>query len=278
MNPLSEILSDLKIQGSVYFCDYLNPPWDMVHTQEPRAMFHLVRRGRCFLSIEGNRYELVSGDFVYVSPGVDHRVTSAEGDKLDSLLLCGFSTFEADKNDLLVRDIPEYIVLRNETLQDYQWLRRTLEHLSAEYMSDQPSVEITINKLTEILIIQLLRSEFGGDNNVGIVAAMRNKKLAKALTEIHSDLSKPWTVEAAATQASMSRSGFSKLFSETVNISFFEYITQVRVKRAKRLLEASKFSVAEIAEQVGYQSELSFIKVFKKAAQMTPRAYRISKA
>ena len=274
MNPLSELLADLKITGSVYFCDHLNPPWAMDHQNEPRAMFHMVRRGRCMFEAKEQKIELASGDFAFVSAGVDHHVTALSGDTQDSLLLCGFCTFSTEQDNLLMRDMPDFKILSNETLQSYTWLRRTLEHLSAEYMSDEPSVEITINKLTEILIIQLLRSEFGEQKEVGIVAAMRNKKLATALTAIHDNLSMPWTIETAANEASMSRSGFARIFTDTMQISFYEYITHIRIKRAKSLLKASQLSVAEIGQQVGYQSDLSFVKVFKKFTGTTPRSFR----
>ena len=274
MNPLSELLSDLKISGSVYFCDYLKPPWAMDHRDEPRAMFHMVRRGRCIFEANKQRIELAAGDFVFVSAAVDHQVHALPNDTLDSLLLCGFCTFSTEHGDLLLRDMPDFKVLTSDTLQDYTWLRRTLEHLSAEYLSDEPSVEITLNKLTEILIIQLLRSEFGEQKNVGLIAAMRNKKLAIALTAIHENLAQPWTIESAAQEASMSRSGFARIFTDTLRISFYEYITQIRVKRAKNLLKTSQLTVAEIGQSVGYQSDLSFVKVFKKMTGVTPRAYR----
>ncbi len=276
MNPISDLFSDLRIEGSVYFCDRLQPPWGFEHERENRAIFHLVRQGHCVLTIDEQRYELEVGDFVYVSPGVDHEVNSVVDDQQESLLLCGYCTFGADKEDLLVRDIPDYIVLKKDQVQKYPWLSRTLEHLSAEHLSEEPVIELTVNKLTEILIIQLLKCEFAGDVPVGVVAAMRDKRIAKALTYMHKELSEPWTIESAAAEASMSRSGFHKKFTELIGISFFDYLTRIRMNRAKQLLKSSKSSIGDIGQQVGYQSELSFVKTFKKMVGETPRAFRMN--
>lgn len=276
MNPISDLFADLRIEGSVYFCEKLAAPWGFAHESEPRAIFHLVRQGYCIITIDGQECKLDVGDFVFVSPGVDHEVNSIKGDKKDSLLLCGYCTFGADQADLVVRDIPKYIILERKKVNKHPWLLRTLEHLSAEYMSEEPTIEITLNKLTEILIIQLLRCEFAGDVPVGIVAAMRDKRIAKALTSIHKDLARPWTMEFAAMEASMSRSGFHKKFSDLIGISFFDYLTRIRIKRAKYLLASSKLDIADISQQVGYRSELSFIKVFRKAVGKTPRAFRLT--
>jgi len=65
----------------------------------------------------------------------------------------------------------------------------------------------------------------------------------------------------------------SKLFKRTMDISFIEYLTQVRVAKAKELLEATDLMVNEIAEQVGYNPK-NFIRVFKKQVGLPPGQYR----
>jgi AraC-like DNA-binding protein len=215
------------------------------------------------------------GEFVFVSPGVDHRVDAFPDDTADTLLLCGYSVFDAPKGNLLLRDMAPFIVINQDQLQKMPWVKRTLEHLSSEYLSDAISTELTVNKLTEILIIQLIQSEFGEKKRAGVIAALRDKRLAKALDRIHENLQDQWTIAKAAHHASMSRSGFARVFTQLIGLSFYEYLTQIRIQRASNLLLESSQSVADIAMMVGYQSELSFVKVFKKRAGMTPRAFRL---
>ena len=72
----------------------------------------------------------------------------------------------------------------------------------------------------------------------------------------------------------MSRSGFARRFKELLDTSFFDYLTRLRMREARQLLAGTNLPVADVAERVGYQSDLSFVKTFKKLHDMTPRAYR----
>ncbi len=275
MEVLSDILAGLRARGSVYFCDFLVPPWELPYENEHRAMFHLVRRGRCQLDIEGNSHRLEPGDFVFIAPGIDHRVFWDDPDDLQTLLLCGYCQFDAVENDVLLRALPRYVLMQRDEMEQWPWLIRTLEHLTAEYMSGAPGSDLTVNKLTEVLLVQLLRADFGRSSEIGIVVALRDKRLARALTEIHRHPGQHWTIENAAAEASLSRSGFARKFKELLGTSFFDYLTRLRMRNARELLMTTNLAVPIIGEKMGYQSDLSFVKAFKKLHGETPRSYRL---
>lgn len=274
MEVLSDILKGLSATGSVYFCDRLVPPWEHPHVNENRAMFHLLRRGRCEFWIGDEKHTLDPGDFAFIAPNVDHVLSSDNSTDTHSLLLCGYSQFDAVENDVLLRAMPQYVLMRSNELENWPWLTRTLEHLSAEFMSKAPGSDLTVNKLTEVLLVQLLRADFGRPGEPGIIAALRDKRIARALTAIHDRPGRNWTIEGVAKIASMSRSGFSRIFRELLDTSFFDYLTRLRMRDARSLLRTTNYSVPSIAEKVGYQSDLSFVKAFKKLHGETPRAYR----
>lgn len=273
MEVLSDILLGLRASGSVYFCDFLRPPWRLGYEGESRAMFHLVRRGNCRVRIGEDAIDLVPGDFVFLAPGTDHVVEDTGSP--ETLLLCGYCSFDLDRDDALLRALPEYVILRREDFDAWPWLQRTLEHLSAEYLSAAPGSDLTVNKLTEVLLVQLLRMDFGRTGRTGIIAALADKRLAQALAAVHADPGEDWTTERAAAAASMSRSGFARRFKELLEMNFFEYLTRLRMRNARDLLRTTRLPVGDIAERVGYRSELSFVKAFKKAEGETPRAYRL---
>lgn len=274
MEVLTDILKGLRATGSVYFCDFLVPPWELPYSGETRAMFHLVRRGHCQVAVDGGVHELVPGDFVFLAPGVDHAMGSGETSDTQTMLLCGYCEFENREDDVLMRALPRFVILRNEELEEWPWFTRSLEHLSAEFMSGAPGSELTVNKLTEVLLVQLLRIDFGRSDRGGIVAALRDRRIANALTQIHNNPGADWTIESAADVASMSRSGFARKFTKLLQTSFFDYLTRLRMRNARELLTTTSLSVADIGERVGYQSDLSFVKAFKKLHNMTPRAWR----
>jgi AraC-like DNA-binding protein len=239
-------------------------------------MFHLVRRGHCRITIGDAPYDLVPGDFVFMAPGVDHVMQSVEATDTRTLLLCGYCEFENREDDVLMRALPRFVILGGEELERWPWLTRTLEHLSLEFMSGAPGNELTVNKLTEVLLVQLLRVDFGrSERSAGIVTALRDKRIANALTRIHQQPGEDWTIEAAAVAASMSRSGFARRFKELLDVNFFDYLTRLRMRNAREMLDTTSLTVAEVGERIGYRSELSFVKAFKKLHDMTPRAWRM---
>jgi AraC-like DNA-binding protein len=258
----------------VYFCDYLAPPWELAYEGESRAMFHLLRRGRCQFHIREKVITLETGDFVFMAPGVNHTLAVEDPDDPDTLLLCGYCRFDAIENDILLRAMPDHILLQSDEMAKWPWLVRTLEHLSAEYMSEAPGSQLTVNKLTEVLLVQLLRADFGRSDEAGLIAALRDTRIARALEAIHQNPGHPWTLEIAAGEATLSRSGFARKFKELLEISFFDYLTRLRMRNAREFLSGSSLPVPAIAEKVGYRSHQSFVKVFRKWHGKTPRAYR----
>ena len=76
----------------------------------------------------------------------------------------------------------------------------------------------------------------------------------------------------------MSRAAFAKRFKERVGQTMFEYLTALRMQRARNLLRESSLSLYEVASRVGYQSDLAFTKAFKKSIGVTPTSYRKSRS
>ncbi len=64
------------------------------------------------------------------------------------------------------------------------------------------------------------------------------------------------------------------VFKDVTGVSFKEYVTQVRVAEAKRLLLGTDLSVAEIARAVSYTNLNQFYKVFYRSCAMSPGEYR----
>ena len=77
-----------------------------------------------------------------------------------------------------------------------------------------------------------------------------------------------------AAEAGMSRAAFAKRFKELVGRPMFEYLTKLRVQRAKELLQETKLALYEVSSRVGYESDLAFTKTFKKHTGLTPTRYR----
>ena len=280
MDVLSDILRSMRVHGSVYFCDRLQAPWTMDFKDTKSASFHLVRRGECWIS-SGDWLECMGpGDLVFIEPGRDHVLASQPpgqappASEAQTLLLCGYCDFQQETATPLLDVFPSLTIVREEELLKHPWLKSTLDQLSAEYMSQQPGAELVVNKLTEVVLVELIRINFGRGEQSQFILALSDKRIAKALQHLHNDLHLTWTLEKMAEAVGMSRAAFAKRFKELVGQAMFEYLTALRVQHAKELLQETKLPVYEIAGRVGYESDLAFTKTFKKYVGTTPTRYR----
>ena len=72
----------------------------------------------------------------------------------------------------------------------------------------------------------------------------------------------------------MSPSYFSSIFSKEVGQTFVEYLTEVRMNKAKELLMCSAMKTSEIGYEVGYRDPHYFSYIFKKTQGCSPKEYR----
>ncbi len=244
------------------------------------ANFHMVRRGECWL-MSGKRTErLGPGDLVFVEAGLDHVLAShppgQEPPMSDThtLLLCGYFDFAEETLTPLLEVFPSLTIVREEELLKHAWLKSTLDQLSAEYLSQHPGAELVVNKLTEIVLVELVRINFGRGEQGRFIAALSDGQISKALQQLHDNPHIAWTLEKMAKKVGMSRAAFAKRFKELVGEPMFEYLTMLRVQRAKELLTESNLPLYEVASRVGYESDLAFTKTFKKHTGTTPTRYR----
>lgn len=280
MEILSDILKSLRVTGSVYFCNQIESPWTKAFEDAEEASFHMVRRGVCWAVIGDRVEQLGPGDLIFLGPGIDHVLTSESpsGESASvtdsTLLLCGYCRFEHDTLTPLKTIFPQTTIVRAEELHQHPWLRSTFDQLSAEYMTQGPGTEIIVNKLTEVVLVELIRINFGRQEQNSFLMALNDKRISKALQLMHDTPSDPWTIENLASEIGMSRAAFAKRFRELVGQTMFGYLSQLRIQRAKEMLKNTKITVDDIALNVGYESERAFSKTFGKYVGMTPKQYR----
>ncbi len=277
---LSEVLRSLRATGTVYFCDQLEAPWTKEYPADATASFHHVRRGGCWFVSDGIEEYLGPGDMVFVEPGRAHKLTDRRQGEFDSetqpstLLLCGYCQFDASLAVPLSSLFPAISIIRDEQLQRHAWLRTLLDTLSSEHLSNRPGTAMVVNKLTEVFLVELIRINFGDGEKRPLLRALADKQIAHALQLLHENPEKPWSLDALANDVGMSRASFAKRFRDLVEHTMFDYLTQLRLQRACEMLTDTSLSLYEIANSVGYESDLAFTRTFKKKIGVTPTFYR----
>ncbi len=130
------------------------------------------------------------------------------------------------------------------------------------------------NNGAEVVLVELIRINFGCKDQSRFVTALSDKRIARALQQIHSNPHMAWTLEKMSEEVGMSRAAFARRFKELVGQPMFEYLTRLLIQRAGELLRETKLPLYEIASRVGYESDLAFTRTFKKHAGTTPTRFR----
>lgn len=102
------------------------------------------------------------------------------------------------------------------------------------------------------------------------------RKLERVLTYIQTHLDQDITLVELANLAGMSSHYFACLFKQSIGFSPHQYLIDCRIKRAKQLLAQQELPIVEICQQVGYQSQSYFTKIFRKHTGITPKKFRDS--
>lgn len=99
--------------------------------------------------------------------------------------------------------------------------------------------------------------------------------LDRVVEAIHEEPGRDWTVERLAGVSAMSRSTFAERFRTAVGRSPADYVTEVRIDAAKRMLDAGR-AVSEISRDLGYASDEGFSRAFRRRTGMTPSSWRMA--
>ncbi|WP_435748147.1 helix-turn-helix domain-containing protein [Microbacterium sp. PMB16] len=99
--------------------------------------------------------------------------------------------------------------------------------------------------------------------------------LDRVIEAIHDEPGRDWSVERLASVGAMSRSTFAERFRSAIGRSPADYVTEVRVDAAKRMLDAGR-PVTEISRELGYASDEGFSRAFRRRTGMTPSSWRLA--
>jgi AraC-like DNA-binding protein len=129
-----------------------------------------------------------------------------------------------------------------------------------------------------MMLVQALRlhlAESAGALRAGPswLAALADPPLHGAIAAMHEEPGHPWTLEKLARRAGMSRTVFALRFKEVVGETATEYLTRWRMLLAAERLSAGDEPVATIASSLGYESESSFGKAFRRVIGHPPRRF-----
>jgi AraC-like DNA-binding protein len=298
-DPLGEALHSLRMNGAFYCRSELTAPWGMELMPMPGYLwFHVVTAGTTRLEVPAaETRQLARGDLALVTHGGGHILRShpdvpapgilalerelvteryeilrhGEGGA-PTTLICGAVRFDHPAARNLVDVLPDIIHIEAADAPDLSWMQGTLGLMAAEAKELRPGGEAVITRLADILVIQAIRSWIDSDPGArtGWLGALQDRQIGRAISLVHRDPAREWTVASLAEALAMSRSAFSARFTELVGEPVMQYVTRWRMHVALNALQDEGATVAQLADRLGYRSEAAFARAFKRVMGMPP--------
>lgn len=300
-DPLSEVLQDLRLSGVSYGHCRLTRPWGVEMPAEPLARLHLVVAGHCWLRTgDFGPVRLDAGDVALLPQGTGHAIAdtprgrtrplsqipreeigdrtyrlAAGGGGSQTLMACCTVSFREPALHPLVEQMPNVILVCGATTDD-PTLPALLDAMADEVMAQRVGAATVLARLADVVITRLVRTwvEARSEDTTGWLAAIRDPRIGRALAAIHRRPGHQWSVDGLARAAGLSRSTFSERFTDVMGTPPAQYLARWRMHLASAWLRGDHLTVGEVAARLGYESEPSFSRAFKRVVGVPPSALR----
>jgi AraC-like DNA-binding protein len=313
LDALSDVLRVLRLTGGVFLDARFTAPWCVRSRAEQEdwrpfmaqpaqvIAYHYVVSGRVVVKVDGEDAVTVSGGELVLLPRNDeHLLGSAldlpiiDGDRLTAVrdasgfvqlryggdgepahIVCGFIGLESARHPL-IDALPSVLKLSVTVNPAREWISSSFRYAAQEVATGRTGSGTVLSKLSELLFVEAIRGyvETLPRERTGWLAGLRDPVVSRALSAIHSRLAHPWTADDLAKEAFLSRSAFADRFTALIGMPPMRYLTLWRMQVAAQRLRETHASLAQVAAEVGYESEAAFARVFKRELGATPAAWR----
>jgi AraC-like DNA-binding protein len=307
MDAVVGLLDGVRARGAFVLRMELDPPWSMRIQDDAPLTLICQTHGRAVIAgddtgtvrLEAGDVALTRGiqrylfaddpgtrPMVVVHPG--QRCTTVAGHDLrfemslgvrtwgnsasgaDRSIICAYEG-HSEVSTRLLDALPAVLVLRGN-----EWGTPLVELLAEEAGRDGPGQEAYLDRLLDLLLIAVLRTWFGREENAPPWwRAEQDPVVGQALRLIYNSPAHPWTVANLAAAVGSSRAAFARRFTELVGEPPIAFLTGWRLALAADLLRSSTTTIAAVAKQVGYGTPFALSSAFKRAYGVSPNAHRV---
>jgi AraC-like DNA-binding protein len=276
--------------------------------------YHMIAKGSGWAAVSGlPPLRLHTGDVVLFPQGDRHVLSSAPGlqpdnanpeslvfhgkrpmpisfhegvvdagampvESADAIAVCGFLGCDLHLFNPLIAALPR--ILHLPAARAGTWVAHVIEQAVVESSERRPGSDAVLERLSEMMFVDAARRYLDSlpEDSVGWLAGLRDRFVGKALALMHERPERQWSVDDLAHDVGLSRSSLHERFIQYLGQPPMQYLASWRIQIGARLLRESSRVVADIALEVGYDSEAAFARAFKRMVGVPPAKWRRTKA
>jgi AraC-like DNA-binding protein len=217
----------------------------------------------------GNRCTTLRGEDLRFAMSVGVRTWGNTASGTDRAVICAYEG-RSEVSSRLLNALPTVLVVQGEN-----WQTPLVDLLTDEAGRDGPGQEAYLDRLLDLLLMDVLRTWFDRDDQAPTWwHAERDPLVGPALRLIYNNPEHPWTVANLAAAVGCSRAVFARRFADQVGEPPIAFLTGWRLALAADLLRASGSTIASVARQVGYGTPFALSSAFKRAYGVSPNVHR----
>jgi len=270
--------------------------------------YHIVTEGSCYACVlgEGEPVEVHAGEVIVFTRGDPHVMSSAPGMRADPVtadrlvdgvqlpyvvsfgedgpptarVICGFLACDSGPFNPLMESLPRILIGKSDRGHGDMPCLGVLVRIAMNEIRDRRvGGEGVLGKIAELMFVEVVRQylEALAPEQSGWLAGLKDPCVGKALALMHARPACNWGLEELAREVGSSRSEFADRFASLVGVPPMTYLAKWRMQVASGLLN-DNVNIATVAAEVGYGSEASFSRAFKKIVGAPPSRWREAKA
>jgi AraC family transcriptional regulator, activator of mtrCDE len=296
-DALTRLAPTLRVRPELQDYCRFGGGWRAVHApEEPGwAAFHIVIKGSCVIErTDQPPITLVEGDVLMLPHGDGHvvfggggrhtfrdihytyrdyiRVKQTEGAEIETELICGRLHLENGSENLFLRTLPRAILLQ---LGGAEACRSLVTMMRDEIEQDRAGAAAITRDLASALFVIMIRrfieTQPPADGMLALLAARETARAAAAMLD---NAAHKWGLDDLASLAAVSRPTLVRAFRRMTGMPPLAYLTELRLIMARNRIMQTADSLAQIAADVGYQSEAALSRALHRRFAIRPGALR----
>ncbi len=280
MNEKLPITEANPINPRYYDYDHFTYPWHF-HSQY-EIIYVKESTGLCFVGDCIEKFN--AGDLILFGTNLPHYMLSDDKymNNHDLRVKGTIIQFEKDFMSYSIDHYPQFLQIKNFLKQSERgfFYRQVNDKQIVTILERFPELKgfeqiTTLLQLLQLLALQKDKQLMASPMYQEVFPTFGNKRIEKIISFINNNYTRDISLIEIASMAAMNPSAFCRYFKENTGKTYIEYVTDMRIGYACKLLMLKKTTISQVCFECGFESLSHFNRTFKEMTSLTPSQYRL---